>query len=377
MEQPANIQLAKVCDAVSALAFMVDRLYQFVCQCRKNNQEVRSLEEFQESFLQALTHLKTLLAEFPNGLESTASAVTSLAELATHVNSPDVEYLASTSLAPADWESLIVALDRTRKSLRRDLEAIDAVTTNVLAMPEPIAGADFLTNAEQLLTSLESGEWASELMWDTEHYLPRIADAAHRMGVRAPIVLEFGADNTTRLTVRSPTGNWTVYETRPERAHLPIAWDMRDVVVPVLKQWIGATRRNPVSEMQSDSEQGRADDAHEGRAATADSLDVPPRQVTPASGGTGQLYDDSRFYTPAELHDLLGIHPDRREAFYKMLERNRSRFGDVNFRELRDVPKNQHRYTYRVSVVRDYSGKYREALRRPTHRPADVGPGII
>ena len=92
---------------------------------------------------------------------------------------------------------------------------------------------------------------------------------------------------------------------------------------------------------------------------------------------TGSLPDgddatDDSLLSPPRLAEILGVHPARKNAFAKMLERQRIYLGDGGFQEMKDVPRNQHKYVYRLGSVRSLAGHYRQAPRRPTESRADV-----
>lgn len=60
------------------------------------------------------------------------------------------------------------------------------------------------------------------------------------------------------------------------------------------------------------------------------------------------------------LADALGVHPQRRDAFFKRLERERLSIGDENWKEITDKRPNEPRFLYRVSAVRKLASEYRE-----------------
>jgi hypothetical protein len=86
---------------------------------------------------------------------------------------------------------------------------------------------------------------------------------------------------------------------------------------------------------------------------------------------------DESLLSPDKLTEILGVLDERVSAFAKMLERKRASLGDGGFQELKDVPKNRHKYVYRLGSVRDLAVPYRTTTRRSTKRRSNVGRTIL
>lgn len=68
------------------------------------------------------------------------------------------------------------------------------------------------------------------------------------------------------------------------------------------------------------------------------------------------------FVGGADLADALGVHPTRRNAFFRQLERRRRGLGDANWHEVREPRPNAPRFIYRVDspVIRSLATGYQE-----------------
>lgn len=68
------------------------------------------------------------------------------------------------------------------------------------------------------------------------------------------------------------------------------------------------------------------------------------------------------FVGGADLADALGIHPTRRNAFFRQLERRRRELGDANWHEVREPRPNTPRFIYRVDspAIRSLAADYQE-----------------
>ena len=79
------------------------------------------------------------------------------------------------------------------------------------------------------------------------------------------------------------------------------------------------------------------------------------------SGRTAEPTDDSTpdvlnsFLGGKDLANALGVHPSRRDAFWRQLERKRLKLGDDNWHEVREPRPNSPRFLYR-----EYSPRIRE-----------------
>lgn len=93
--------------------------------------------------------------------------------------------------------------------------------------------------------------------------------------------------------------------------------------------------------------------------------------------GHADSYTDDSLLSPPRLAEVLSVHPQRMNAFVKMLERKRISLGSGGFQELKDVPMHQHKYVYRLGSVRGLAGRYQEAPSRPTKSRADVRPNLF
>jgi hypothetical protein len=68
------------------------------------------------------------------------------------------------------------------------------------------------------------------------------------------------------------------------------------------------------------------------------------------------------FVGGADLADALGVHPTRRNAFFRQLERRRRELGDANWHEVREPRPNAPRFIYRVDspAIRSLAAGYQE-----------------
>jgi hypothetical protein len=68
------------------------------------------------------------------------------------------------------------------------------------------------------------------------------------------------------------------------------------------------------------------------------------------------------FVGGADLADALGVHPTRRNAFFRQLERRRRELGDANWHEVREPRPNAPRFIYRVAspAIRSLAAGYQE-----------------
>lgn len=83
---------------------------------------------------------------------------------------------------------------------------------------------------------------------------------------------------------------------------------------------------------------------------------TPPTACDEAVQAPGQL----GFLGGEKLFDALDVHPSRRDAFNKQLERaRRSLMIDGDCREVREPPPNTPKYLYRVSAVAEIAKRYR------------------
>jgi hypothetical protein len=82
-----------------------------------------------------------------------------------------------------------------------------------------------------------------------------------------------------------------------------------------------------------------------------------------AAESDGESVPDSRagFLGGTELADVLGVHPTRRAAFIKQLERQRTKLGDDCWSEVREPQPNCPRYLYRSDSpkVRELAARYK------------------
>jgi hypothetical protein len=80
-----------------------------------------------------------------------------------------------------------------------------------------------------------------------------------------------------------------------------------------------------------------------------------------AEAGQGGSVGLSGFLGGEALADALGVHPSRRDAFFKRLERERKNLGDDNWQEIVDRRANTPRYQYRLDSpkLRELANDYK------------------
>jgi hypothetical protein len=90
---------------------------------------------------------------------------------------------------------------------------------------------------------------------------------------------------------------------------------------------------------------------------------VAPEQVVMSAGDGIVDAPDSGFISAQRLADVLGVHPTRRAAFLKTLERNRLKLGDSAWQEVTDPRPHAPRYLYSADApaIRALAGFYRVA----------------
>jgi hypothetical protein len=94
------------------------------------------------------------------------------------------------------------------------------------------------------------------------------------------------------------------------------------------------------------------------RYAASTSTEPAPKVVAEAVAPAGP----SGFLGGTALADALGVHPSRRDAFFKQLERDRISLGDENWQEVSNRRANTPRYQYRADSpkLREMANTYKE-----------------
>jgi hypothetical protein len=94
------------------------------------------------------------------------------------------------------------------------------------------------------------------------------------------------------------------------------------------------------------------------RDAASTSTEPAPKVVAEAVAPAGP----SGFLGGTALADALGVHPSRRDAFFKQLERDRISLGDENWQEVSNRRANTPRYQYRADSpkLREMANTYKE-----------------
>lgn len=100
------------------------------------------------------------------------------------------------------------------------------------------------------------------------------------------------------------------------------------------------------------------------KTSLADAAASRPSEASGASGDAQPVA--TGFLGGAALADALGIVPERRDAFFRQLERQRKNLGDEAWHEVREPRPNGPRFLYQVNSgkVRDLAVEYQK--RKPT-----------
>ncbi|NMC20949.1 MAG: hypothetical protein GYA33_11070, partial [Thermogutta sp.] len=184
--------------------------------------------------------------------------------------------------------------------------------------------------------------WNDPLIHLVGEAYPSWTDAAIGLANRMAAALDLG----DMSLIAEEAGDWLRRELLPQLPRIGIE---------EIRSMIRLERDRTLALLQAEAAGTEAAIVAPGKAEPEETEKPPGEDARPIDAFLGG--DD--------LVNALGIHPSRRDAFLKKLERVRLHLGDGNWREVVDKRPNDPRFLYRVKALHGLAAGYRTPKKGP------------